>query len=272
MSEYEQQTQNIIDDLKNKYIDKKTDYPTETITLPSRGYFYAIDDPLSNGKIELKQPTAREEDILTSRNLITKGIVLDKFLESIIVTKINYDNLLLGDKNGIMYAARVLTYGNEYGVELKCPSCGELNRKNIDLNNISIKDISFEEFQQNINEFSYTLPVSKKEIKFKLLTHADEKMIEQELKNMKKKTNVDTEMTTRLKFSIIEVNGKREKSEIFKLVESMPTKDSFALRSEIFRITPDMDSKFDFSCDECGYTEERDIPLGISFFWPSRRL
>ena len=76
-------------------------FPTETVDLPSGGKVYLKDSPLSSGKIDIKYMTAKEEDILTSQNLIKKGIVLDKLLDSLIVTKgVSVDDLILGDKNG----------------------------------------------------------------------------------------------------------------------------------------------------------------------------
>ena len=89
-------------------------FPTEIVELPSKGYFYPEENPLSTGKVEIKYMTAREEDILTSQNLIQKGIVIDKLLEALVVSDVNLDDVLIGDKNAIMIASRVLAYGKEY--------------------------------------------------------------------------------------------------------------------------------------------------------------
>ena len=65
----------------------ETKFPTEFIELPSKGHFYPEDNPLSSGKVEMKYMTAREEDILTSVNLINQGVVIDKLLEELIIDK-----------------------------------------------------------------------------------------------------------------------------------------------------------------------------------------
>ena len=57
-------------------------FPSEVIDLPSGGKVYPKESPISNGKIEIKYMTAREEDILTSQNLIKKGVVINKLLNS----------------------------------------------------------------------------------------------------------------------------------------------------------------------------------------------
>ena len=90
-------------------------FPTEIVDLPSKGYFYPETNPLSSGKVELKYMTAKEEDILTSQNLIKDGTVIDMLLQSLIVNKdIKVEDLLIGDKNAIMLAARILGYGKDY--------------------------------------------------------------------------------------------------------------------------------------------------------------
>ena len=70
--------------------------PTETIELPSKGILYPSDNPLSKGTIEMRYMTAMHEDILTNQSYIQSGTVLDKLLQSLIVTKISYDDLLIG--------------------------------------------------------------------------------------------------------------------------------------------------------------------------------
>ena len=60
----------------------KNQFPTEEVTLPSKGLLYPKDSPLSKGVIEMKYMTAREEDILTNQALIQNGTVIDKLLQS----------------------------------------------------------------------------------------------------------------------------------------------------------------------------------------------
>lgn len=258
----------------------KVNVPTEIVTLPSKGYFYPKDHPLSSGEIELKYPTAREEDILTSRGLIQKGIVLDRFMESIIVTPVDYNSILLGDKNGIMVASRILAYGTDYSIEYVCPKCATKNKNiKIDLSIVNTKDIEFGNYEQGQQEFDIELKDPKGEIKhkvkFKLLTHADIKKIDEELKALKKNTafKEDREMTTRLKHAVVEVDGKRERSFISNFIETLLSRYSFALRQAIQEVTPDIELDFEFECNECDYSDEVvPIPIEVSFFWPTGRL
>ena len=149
-------------------------FPTETIDLPSEGRLYPKDSPLSSGKIELKYMTAKEEDILTSQNLIKKGLVIDKLLNSLIVTEgIKTDDLFIGDKNAVMVASRILAYGGEYNVEVADPNTGETFQHTFDLTECSFKELP-DDVDYSKNEFELTLPVSKVGITFKLLTGKDE--------------------------------------------------------------------------------------------------
>ena len=73
-------------------------FPAEEVTLPSKGLLYPENSSIRSGKIEMKYMTAREEDILTNQNYIKNGVAIDKLLKSLIISPINFDDLLLGDK------------------------------------------------------------------------------------------------------------------------------------------------------------------------------
>ena len=159
-------------------------FPTEVVNLPSKGKLYSKDNPLSKGEVELKYMTAKEEDILTSINLIRKGIVLDKVLESIIVDKkIKVDDLLVGDKNGLIIAARILGYGKNYDVTAACSDCGETSTLDVDCTLLKDKELS-DDIKEN--KFSITLPATKVTLEFKLITSGEEKKVEKDVEAMKK--------------------------------------------------------------------------------------
>jgi len=242
--------------------EQKTEFkfPTEIIELPSKGLLYPQDNPLSSGKIEMKYMTAAEEDILTNQSYIQKGIVLDKLLQSLIVSKINYDDLVVGDKNAIMVAARVLGYGKDYTF-----SYNE-EEYTIDLSQIDNKPFNESLITPGVNEFSFTLPSSEVNVTFKILTHGDEKKIQNELNGLKKINKDNTpELSTRLKYIITSVNGNQDSKFIREFVTKfLLAKDSRALREYIKEIQPDIDLTF--------FPNEKEkpvnIPVGISFFWP----
>ena len=251
--------------LKNKIYmesvvnESKFNFPTEKVELPSKGLLYPENNPLSSGVVEMKYMTAREEDILTNQNYIKNGTVLDKLLQSLITSKINYDDLIVGDKNAIMVAARVLGYGKDYSFEYE----GE--NYTVDLSLLENKPFDEKLITKGVNEFSFTLPSTGLPITYKILTHGDEKKIQAELDGLKKinKTN-SPELSTRLKYIITSVNGERDIKTIREFVDNrLLARDSRDLRSHIQKNQPDVDLTFFPSSGD-----KVSIPIGVKFFWP----
>ncbi len=246
------------------------DFPTEVIDLPSQGLVYPEGHPLASGQVTLKYMTAKEEDILSSQNLIKKGIVLDKLLESVVVG-VSIDDLIIGDKNAIFLATRVLGYGPNYQLEITDPFSGERQEVVIDLGKVKTKDIDFNKLNRD-NKYEFTLPSTGKKIKFKLLTHKDEIDVQAEIAALEKlsKGANPSEVTSRLRKMIVEVDGNTDRAFINKWVTNqLLAQDSRALRSYVREISPDLDLKFEFTSDITGETEALDIPFGINFFYPS---
>ena len=246
----------------------KMSLPTETVELPSKGLLYPLDNPLSSGKVEMKYMTAKEEDILSNQNYIKNGTVFDKLLKSLIVSNINYDDLTIGDKNAILIAARILGYGKDFQIKYPHPITGEEELITIDLAELKNKQVDYSNLK-NANEFTFTLPKSQNTVVFKVLTHRDERQIEEEIKGLKK-VNLSAEVTTRLKRTIVAINGDREPKAIREFVDNyLLASDAKALREYMKASTPDLDLTFTFTGSD-GYTQEGvDLPLGVSFFYPS---
>lgn len=236
--------------------------PTETVELPSKGILYPEGHPLSSGKVEMKYMTAKEEDILTNPNYLKQGNVIDKLLQSMLVTKFNYDDLLIGDKNAIMVAARILSYGKNYDIVVKG------KEHTVDLSLLSNKVFNEEELKKG-NSFEFELPATKNVVTFKLLTHGDEKEIDQEVKGVQKlQKDSFPEATTRLKHIITSINGNPDKKHIREFVDKyFLAADARSLRHEYNRVSPDLDMKFTYT-DEDGVEKEAALPITMTFFWP----
>ena len=237
--------------------------PTETVTLPSKGLLYPETSPLSKGEIEMKYMTAKEEDILSNSNYIRQGIVIDKLLQALIVTPIDYNELLIGDKNAILVAARILGYGKDYNITFGG------NEYNIDLTQIQNKEVDFSLFKRGTNEFAFTLPQTGNNVTFKILTHGDEQKIEAEIKGLQKvNPNSSSEVTTRLKHMITSVEGKYDQKDIREFVDNLLiARDARALRQYYASISPDLNMKY-IPTDENYTGEGIDIPININFLWP----
>jgi hypothetical protein len=241
--------------------------PTEQVTLPSKGLLYSKESPLAKGEIEMRYMTAAHEDILTNANYIRQGTVIDKLLQALIVTSIDYNELLVGDKNAILIAARILGYGKDYTITHNGKEV------NVDLTQLTEKAVDESLFKSGINEFSFTLPKSENVITFKILTHGDEQKIETEIKGLQKvNPNSSTDLTTRMKYMITSVNGDRDIKSIRSFVDNaLLAPDARALRKYYAIISPDINMKF-IPQDEDYVGEGIDIPISLNFFWPDSGL
>ena len=240
----------------------KHKFPTETIDLPSKGLLYPEGHALSSGKIEMKYMTAREEDILTNQNFIANGTVLDKLLQSLIITKVNYDDLLVGDKNAIMIASRILGYGKDYEFEYM----GENHV--VDLTELENKEIDESLFTRGQNEFPFTLPHSDTNITFRLLDGHLEKKIDSEIKGLKKINKLNSaDLSTRMKYLITSVEGDSSSKTIRDFVDNyLLARDSRALREYLQKIQPDINLNVTLLID--GEDREVEVPIGVNFFFP----
>ncbi|MBG17528.1 MAG: hypothetical protein CMB77_04170 [Euryarchaeota archaeon] len=245
--------------------------PIEAVPLPSKGKIYDADSPL-HGKetLEIKAMTAKDEDILTSRALIKKGTVITELLRSCLIDKsINPDDMVSGDRNAIMTALRVTGYGSEYKVEVECPACGERSSQSFDLTDMPINTLDIDPVSIGANVFEFTLPVTGLPVRFRFLTGAEEQEIMTISERRKKKgQTADNMITQRLTYSLIEVNGIRDKTKIQMFVKNMPAKDSLSLRRFLDNNEPGIDLAGWMECPHCTETSEVKLPLGASFFWP----
>ena len=252
---------------------EKFQVPTELIDLPSQGKVYPIDNTLSSGQIEMKYMTAREEDILTNVNLLRQGLAIEKMLKSLIKSPINYDDLTLGDRNGLLIASRILAYGKDYSFKYTNPNTQSDETVTVDLQGLEHKNVDLSLFDNN-NELSFTLPYSKNEVTFKILTVGDDKKMDEEIKGMKKAAGVEAGLiSTRLKYQITSVNGDRSTKTIREFVDAgyLLSRDAIELRQHIAKVTPDINTKVTFTLSD-GEEITTDLPLGADFFFPGSGL
>jgi len=248
----------------------ETKFPTEEVNLPSQGYFYPKDNPLSSGKVEMKYMTAREEDILTSPNLLKQGTAIDKLLESLIVDKkIKIGDLLIGDKNALIIAARILAYGKQYQFSMTNDD-GEETTASVDLTTLNDKEVDFKDLTEGVNEFSFHLPNAKRDITLKFLTHLDEKELTLEAERLRKVAGgLVQSMTSRMKRLVTSVDGDSSRTAINKFVDNeLLSVDSLEIRKFINSINPDVDMTTTATFED-GTEQEVAVEITAQFFWPS---
>ena len=246
---------------------------TEMVGLPSKGLLYPESSPLRNGSVEVKYMTAKEEDILTNQSFIKSGVVIDKLLEALVVSPINFNDILIGDKNAILVAARVYGYGPHYVFNYTNPGTNEDEEVMIDLSLVEDKEINESLITTpGVNSFEFKLPLSKRKINFKFLTQGDENNIQLDLKAQRKMKR-EAELTTRLKHTIVSVDGDTDESNIREFVDNeFLAADSRALRNYIKEVSPDVDLTFNFEGEDGTIVNNVQIPIGVGFFWPDLQV
>jgi len=238
--------------------------PTETIDLPSKGLFY----PNRKATVEIKYMTAEEDNILFSSDLIKSGKVLDVLLEAVIKDKdLRPDDMLSGDRNYVLIEARRTGLGDDYKPgKIRCESCANDFEPTVDLSLLKSRDIT--EIPDSEGFYSVTLPVTKINIKFRLLRGSDEKRLSKVMEKKAGNSRVSRLITERYLLQIMEVNGNRDKTYINKFISAMPTKDSLFFREYNRQLEPGIDLNYEFECDHCGQIQERDVPITSKLFYP----
>ena len=246
---------------------------TEIVDLPSKGQFYPQGSPLHGVEsLEIRHMTAKDEDILVNKSYITKGVVLDRLLQSVLIDKtVSVDDLLVGDKNALLVAARITGYGPEYNTKVLCPACGSISENAFDLDEVSSTQANTDLYKasQTANgTFLLTLPNSGVEIQIRPFTGRDEKNIINSNKMRKKNKLPELGLTDQMKKYIVSVNGSENKKDISDFVDVMPALDSRYLRGAYKEIIPNVDLAQHFECPECGHEQEMEVPFNTDFFWP----
>lgn len=249
--------------------------PTEIIDLPSKGLLYPKDSPLSSGTLEIKYMTAKEEDILSTESYIRKGIVLEKFLESIIVTpNVSLSDMLIGDIDALTIAARIYGYGKDYEAFVETPS-GKKQRIEVDLTQLDFNLLE-ERFikEKGVNEFDFELPKSKVQVSFKMLTQKDQKRYLEEVEKNKKAFSGETKSaSTQFVYQLVSVNGSTDEKFIREFVdEGLMAFDARALRKYIETIQPGVNLSVEEVDRETNQPFSVDIPISLQFFWPDIKI
>ena len=243
--------------------------PTEIVDLPSKGLFYPEGHVLRNKpSVEIKHMTAKEEDILTNKSYLKKGIALDRLLESLIVDKnIDPSKLLISDRNAIFLAARISAYGNDYVTQITCPACDKKQKYAFDLlEKISeSENLDIDEETDENGFFTIILPSTGWSVLCRALNGSDEKKLIGVVTN---KTREEFTLLDQLKMLVVSVQGVSDPAVLHRTIESLPAKDSRYLRNTYDSVMPTLDLKNTFICSSCEYDEVVEVPLTTDFFWP----
>jgi hypothetical protein len=240
---------------------------TDVVQLPSKGKSYAH----GISEVTVEYMTATDENILTSENLIQTGKQFDVLLQRKIKTKgIKVDELTKGDKNAILLFLRKNAYGSDYAVKVRDPKTGEEFDEIVDLDKIKVKHGVMPDED---GLYTFELPISKKIVRFRILTDNEGILLKQRIDAKAKATNgIKTKVTDSLKHHIVSIDGNTDPMYINRFVDVMAPLDSLKLRVYITEVEPDLDLSYMFTNKNTGETFQSNVYFDITFFYPSFKL
>lgn len=238
----------------SEYSAKKTSLvPSEIVDLPSEGKFYPSNHPLRSGKIEMRYMTAFDEDILTNTSYIQNGIAIDKLLESLVITpNVKFHDILNCDKDAMIIAARILSYGKMYNVIVKTPSDNEI-KQTVDLSKLNIVKSTLTPNSEGI----ITYQTDTVDIKFKLLTILQQKQV----------LSSTQPLFEFLVQSIVSINNETNKEKIKEFLQyNLLARDSREFRKYVIDNLPSIDLTCEFQ-DEDGGVFTAGFQVGPDIFY-----
>lgn len=210
--------------------------PYDIVQLPSDGLLY----PNKQNKVKIEYLTAMDESILTSINLASQGLTFEVLLgRKIKDLEFDHLDLLRGDRLALLVWLRSTGYGTDYPIRVYSEKEDRMVDVTFDLSTLKTKPISAKPDENG--EFDIILPVSKKHVKFKLLTGNDEKELSRKDEEWIKRGNESDRGRFILEQQIVEIDGKRDIVEILKEIPKLPLRDSLEFKKYSTSIEPGLD-------------------------------
>ena len=213
--------------MEQSYIPTKGNYNPEAafdvIPLPSKGEGYK--DKIA--KMSVAYLTAYDENMIVSPNLYRDNLILDYILQEKLLSKeIDPMDLLEGDRDAIILFLRASGYGNEYPITATDEATGKEFDAVVDLSKLKYKEFTLK--GDSNGWFSFTLPVSGAEVKFRFPTHRDIVMLDtmQKAEEAKLKKNVIKQYVGTLD-TFIESDKEVSKDEKIKIRQAVRTIESW---------------------------------------------
>ena len=252
--------------------ERQTDYTImEGYELPSKGKIYLSSNV--NPHVELRSMTARDEMKRLSPSSTPLKTLAD-IIEGCCIEKpaIHVYDMSLGDYEFLLHKLRIVTYGEDYKVSLRCPDCGEAIETIAKLDQLSVKEFD-EETIRNLQTFM--LPKSGRTITLNFLSpHLVEEM-EAKVKDMKRRyktATIDFETLVRLLTNIDLVDGeKKSETELDNIITNLPALDLQKILNNMDKLNQQigLDNTLYLTCPKCGGEVTTFFRFGPEFFRPT---
>lgn len=246
--------QNIVNLAKQNYEkQQRSKVPGYLVTLPSKGKIYPAASPLRSGQVEMRYMTAYDEDILSNASYIKAGTVLNKLVDSLLLTDgVSVDDIGNSDLEALLIAARIHAYGKMYPVIVT--NNNQSLEKQVDLSKIPYREFNL--ISDENGEFEYQTVNSGDVIKFKYLTTKEANAIQE-----------DQPVSGLLRAVIRSVNRNRDRSHIEEFVKfNFLAADARAFREYLVDNMYGLDFNMEFE-DENGSIFQSRFRIGPELLW-----
>lgn len=241
-----------------------TDFIKE-IELPSRGLLYGGKIPPT---ITIRAMTTKDEKMI-----VGSGEESIRRLLSSCITEpqgIDVTSLALGDQHFILVHLRILSYGPEYNIKMRCPACSMTNTYVVNLEELEVNYLP-EDFRE---PFEVVLPRSKRRVGLKLMRFGDLVRADERAKKVMRRggnAGGDPGFIFRMASMIATIDGKAPESpgETQTFVENLIGMDSAYIHDRITKVDMGYDVNLLETCVGCGEETEFVMPLTAEFFRPT---
>lgn len=242
---------------------------TESYILPSKGLVY---DREVDPEVSLRSMTTADE----MRRLApteTPYKVMSEIIEGCMIKKPNikvYD-MCIGDYQYLLHRLRVVTYGPDYKMQIRCLNCGEISDSVANLDDLEV--LTYDESIQDLLKIH--LPVSDKDIELRLQTPRILDEIETKSKELKRKIkdkSVDPSILYTIQSLIKKVDGQTlTPTQLEEFVKKLPMRDTNYLLQTANKLNRKLgvDTSIVCKCSQCGYDNPTTFRITSEFFGPS---
>lgn len=252
-------------------VERQTNYTIgEGLELPSKGLIYS--DHV-NSHIELRSMTARDEMKRLAPST-TQFKTLADIIDGCMIEKpsISSYDMALGDYEYLLHKLRIITYGDEYKMTLRCPDCGHIIETSVHLNDLALRDFDIDTFEKYR---SFTLPKSGHTVSIRpqtprMLDEANGKA--RELAKKYKDADISFDILVLLTAVIDTIDGnKLDSLKLETFINNLPAMDMTKILNNVDAINAciGLDNYIEVTCQNCGGSIPTSFRFGPEFFRPS---
>lgn len=233
--------------------------------------------------VKVRNLKGKEANLFTNTKLNAGGRLIDEILSNVVTEvvdpgpytledtgKINWANVLTGDRYFLALQSRVATYGPSVEFTSRCESCTKPMGIEVNINeDLEVTDLANEARDKLASgqRFSTDLKHGETTVYWHLQTGRDEHW---QTKNLERAQEDGQLVTVSIRGRIDAIEGVHN-NDIVRFIDDMHMEDQMDLLDEMEAYECGVDGSFQNTCEYCGARQEVSIPLVGPDMWTPRR-